>query len=317
MPIKPNEDFIPRNIPPEIQKILNQYSSVLEELVNFASVAAIWCTEEVQDEKLTPLHFSFRHIFELIDAISVLVKYSCIVPCNILLRSVLECALSIKYILEEDTEKRLKAFMTCTWHQDINNLRKMNPDDEMHDQFLAKKQRDKFMRDVALPEIPKEEVIENIEKLKDLLDSSEYRESEIEYKRLKRARCGRKPKWYSMHGGPANIEKLAEHFDLTLEYEFRYREWSGLIHGFDIIRPNIVIDDQGIGKISQIRSPEYAFDVTKIAVQYGEEIIFPYIEYLNPKKIQEAKELYLKEIEPLKSSVLSKNRIIVKEKINK
>jgi len=311
MPIEPNEDFIPRNIPPEIQKILNQYSSVLEELVNFASVAAIWCTEEVQDEKLTPLHFSFRHIFELIDAISVLVKYSCIVPCNILLRSVLECALSIKYILEEDTEKRLKAFMTCTWHQDINNLRKMNPDDEMHDQFLAKKQRDKFMRDVALPEIPTEEVIENIEKLKDLLNSPEYIESENEYKRLKRA-SGRKPRWYSMHEGLASIEKLTDHFELPLEYEFRYREWSGLIHGFDIIRPNIVIDDQGIGRISQIRSPEYAFDVTKIAVQYVEEIIFPYIEYLNPEKIQEAKELYLKEIEPLKSSILSKNRIIVK-----
>jgi len=311
MPIEPNEDFIPRNIPPEIQKILNQYSSVLEELVNYASVAAIWCTEEVQDEKLTPLHFSFRHIFELIDAISVLVKYSCIVPCNILLRSVLECALSIKYILEEDTEKRLKAFMTCTWHQDINNLRKMNPDDEMHDQFLAKKQRDKFMRDVALPEIPTEEVIENIEKLKDLLNSPEYIESENEYKRLKRA-SGRKPRWYSMHEGLASIEKLADHFELPLEYEFRYREWSGLIHGFDIIRPNIVIDDQGIGRISQIRSPEYAFDVTKIAVQYGLEIIIPFVEYCAPKKVQKVKVLYSKEIEPLVSSILLKNRIKVR-----
>lgn len=313
MPIKPNEDFIPRNIENSgIQEILDEYSSVLEELVNFASVVAIWCTEEIQDEKLTPLHYSFRHIFELIDAISVLVKYSCIDPCKILLRSVLESILSIKYILEKDTEKRLKAFMTCLWHQDINDLRKMNPDDNMHNQFLALKRRDKYMRDIPLPEIPKEKVIENIEKLKDLLDSSEYRESEIEYKRLKRARCGRKPRWYSMHGGPANIEKLAEHFDLTLEYEFRYREWSELSHGFDIIRPNIVIDDQGIGKISQIRLPKDAFEITKMAMQYGEEIILPYIEYLVPKKIQEAKELYGKEIVPMRIKILQKNRILVR-----
>jgi len=316
MPIEPNEDFIPRNIPPEIQGILNQYSSVLEELVNLASNVAVWCNEEIQDEKFTPVHLSFRHIFELIDAISALVKYSCIDPCKILLRSVFESVLSIKYILEEDTEKRLKAFMTCLWHQEINNLRKINPDDDMHNQFLAKKRRDKFMRDVPLPEIPKEEVIENIEKLKDLLNSPEYIESETEYKRLKRA-SRRKPKWYSMHEGPADIERLADHFELPLEYEFRYREWSGLIHGFDIIRTNIVIDDQGIGRISQIRSLEYAFDVTKIAVQYGSEIIFPFVEYCAPKKFKKVKVLHMKEIEPLISSILSKNRIIVKEKINK
>jgi len=167
------------------------------------------------------------------------------------------------------------------------------------------------MRDVALPEIPTEEVIENIEKLKDLLNSPEYIESEREYQRLKRARR-RKPKWYSMHEGPADIERLADHFELPLEYEFRYREWSGLIHGFDIIRTNIVIDDQGIGRISQIRSLEYAFDVTKIAVQYGSEIIPPFVEYCAPKKVQKVKALYLKEIEPLVSSILLKKRIKVR-----
>ena len=70
MPIEPNEDFIPRDLPPEIQEILNQYSSVLEELVNFASVVARWCAEEIHGgEELAPLHLSFRHIFELIDTI--------------------------------------------------------------------------------------------------------------------------------------------------------------------------------------------------------------------------------------------------------
>jgi hypothetical protein len=92
MPTKPNGDFIPRNIDdPAIQEILNQYSSSLEELVNFASHVAKWCAERIHGgEELAPLYLSFRHIFELIDAISVLVKYSCIDPCKILLRSVFE-----------------------------------------------------------------------------------------------------------------------------------------------------------------------------------------------------------------------------------
>jgi hypothetical protein len=317
MPIKPNKDFISRESP-GIQKILNQKSSLLEELVNLASLVAIWSNEEIQEEKFLPVHQLFRFIFELIDAISVLVKYRCIDPCKILLRAVLESVLSIKYLLKKDTEKRLLAFMTCHWHQKINDLKKMNPDNQMHAQFLKIKQRDKFLRDIPLPEIPKEEINEKIESYKRLLNSSEYRESEEEYKHLKNARDGRKPKrkpkWYSMHEGPANIEQLADHFDLQLsEYELRYREWSGLIHGFDIIQSNIVIDDQGLGRMASLRSPEYAFEITKMAMQYGEEIIFPYLKYFaSPEKVQKAVDLYSKEIKPLRNFVLGKKRIVVR-----
>ena len=138
MPTKPNEDFIPRNYEdPEIQKILNQYSSALEEVVNFASHAAKWCSEKIHGgEELAPVILSFRHIFELIDAISVLIKYSCIDPCKILLRSVLESVLTVKYILEKDTDIRGTDFMTCCWHHVINELRKEDPDEDMHKQLL-------------------------------------------------------------------------------------------------------------------------------------------------------------------------------------
>lgn len=101
--------------------------------------------------------------------------------------------------------------MTCLWHQVINNLRKMNPNDSMHKQFLAKKQKDKLMKDVPLPKIPK--VKNRIKILEDHLTSPEYIESEREFQRLKNA-IKRKPKgtpkkrlnWYSMHRRPANIE---------------------------------------------------------------------------------------------------------------
>lgn len=311
MPTKPNENFIPRDKSPEIQEILNQYSSALKEVVNFASIVAKWCAEEIHGgEELAPLQLSFRHIFELIDAISVLVKYSCIDPCKILLRSVFESVLSVKYILEKDIDIRGRDFMTCCWHHEINELRKDDPDDPMHKQLLAKKQRDKLMRDAPLPEIPPY-VKERIEILKGHLTDPEYIESEREYQHLKNE-IGRRPNWYSMHGGPANIEGLADYLELPLEYELLYREWSGLAHGFDIIINNIEVVDQDISAISQIRLPKDAFDVTKRAMQYGLEIILPFVKYFVPEKIQEAKEWYAKEIEPLKSGVLRKNRIIVK-----
>jgi hypothetical protein len=133
MPTIPNNDFIPRNIEnSEIQEILNQYSSALEELVNFASQVAKWCTGKIHGgEELAPLHLSFRHIFELIDAISMLVKNSIIEPCKNLLRSVFESVLAVRYILEKDTDIRGTDFMTCCWHHEINELRKGNPDDNI------------------------------------------------------------------------------------------------------------------------------------------------------------------------------------------
>ena len=315
MPTKPNEDFIPRNIENSgIQEILDEYSSVLEEVVNFASVVAKWCAEEIHGgEELAPVHLSFRHIFELIDAISVLVKYSCIDPCKVLLRSVFESVLAVKYILGKDIDIRGTDFMTCCWHHEINELRKGDPDDCMHKQLLAIIRKTEYMKDKQLPEIPN--VKERIKILEDHLNSSEYVESEKEYRRLKNA-IGRKPNWYSMHGGPANIEGLAEHLELPLEYEILYREWSGLVHGIDIIINNIEVDDSDKSLISQIRLPRDAFDITKRAMQYGLDIIPRFVKYFVPEKTKEARDWYSKEIEPLNSSVLLKNRIIVKKKIN-
>lgn len=57
MPTKPDEDFIPLNIEnTDIQEILNQYSSALKEVRNFASNVAKWCSEEIHGgEELAPV----------------------------------------------------------------------------------------------------------------------------------------------------------------------------------------------------------------------------------------------------------------------
>ena len=313
MPTKPNDDFIPRNIEnSEIQEILNQYSSALEEMVNFASHVAKWCAEKKHGgEELAPLFLSFRHIYELIDAISVLVKYSCIEPCKNLLRSVYESVLAIKYILEKDTDIRGTDFMTCCWHHKINELRKDDPDDCMHKQLLAAIQKTEYMKDKQLPETPNiKEIKERIKLLMDHLNSSEYIESEKEYQRIKKV--GRKPGWYSMHRGPSDLEGLALHLGVPLEYELYYREWSGLVHGFDIIMDNIKVIGYNQVLLSQIRLPSNAFDVTQKAMNFGLEIILRFVEYFVPEKVNMAKDWYSKEVEPLKRGVLLKNRIIVK-----
>jgi hypothetical protein len=344
MPTKPNEDFIPRDIyDPDFQEILNQYSSVLEEVVNFASHVAKWCSEKIHGgEELAPIFLSFRHVFELIDAISVLVKHSCIEPCQHLLRSIYESVLSVRYIMEKDAERRGRAFMTCVWHQEINDLRKWNPEDSMHKQLLAKKRKDKLMKDKTFPQIP--DAKSRIKILEEHLNSEEYLESENEYQRLRNVIRSKKKdiprrktiwqsvahwfkdiikkklkwmpikklNWYAMHGGPKNIEGLADYLESPLEYEFRYRKWSGLVHGIDIIMDNIEVVDDSTVYLSQIRLPTNAYDITYTAMNYGLEIIPRYIEMFVPERMQEASDWHSKVIIPIKDSVLKIDRIVVK-----
>jgi len=344
MPTKPYLNFIRRDIDdPGIQEILNEYSFVLKELVNFASHIANWCTEKIHGgEELAPIMLSFRHIIELIDAISVLVKSACIEPCKILLRAVFESVLNVNYIFENDTKKRGMAFMTCCWHQAINNLRKLNPKDSMHKQFLVKKRRDKFSKNVPLPKIP--DVKEGIKILEDLLASPEYIESEREFQHLKsiikrkrkeipkktnswhlifrwikniikkepREMPKKRLNWYSLYQGPANIEGLANYLELPVQYDLFYREWSGLTHGTNIVINNIEVVDKNRSGISQIRFPKEAYDITCTALNYGLEIIPKYIGRFAPERAEVAKAWYTDEIVPLKNKVLKENRIKIR-----
>jgi len=311
MPTKENENFIPRNSNnPGVEKILGEYSTALDEIVNFGSNVFCWSSEKIHGgEELAPLFFSFRHIFEVLDAISILVKYSSIEPCKILLRSAFESVLNIKYILQKDPAIRGRDFMTCYWHVAITNNRKADPDDCTHKELLAIIHKNASMKNFRFPEIPN---VKNILKiLTDHLASAEYAEAEQEYQRLLKLK-DRKPNWYSMHGGPSNIIELAEAMDSRLEYELLYREWSGLVHGFDIIMNNVEVVDYGKVLASQIRLPTNAYDIICKAIQYGLEIIPPFIKYIVPEKMKEAQEWYDKEYITMKKSVLLKNRIIVR-----
>jgi hypothetical protein len=117
--------------------------------------------------------------------------------------------------------------------------------------------------------------------------------------------------WYSMHGGPKNIEELSGYFKTYLEYELLYREWSGIAHGINIILENIEVIDRDTASISQIRIPGSAFEVTTTAINFALEVIPFFINRYAPHKQRDAREWFAKEYVPLKKSALLKNRIIV------
>jgi len=310
MPTRPIEEFIPRSIEVKLQKILDQFSALIEETVNFGSHIFKWSLNSVNGGvEYIPVFLSFRNIFELLDVISVLIKYSCCDPCKILLRSIFESTLAIEYILEKDTKQRGMDFMAWYYNQELKIHRRHDPDDQMYKEFRKNMENDKMLKDWKLPEFPT--IKEEIERLKNILNSKSYKESKKEFNLLKKKGITN-PRWYELHNGPRNIEKLADYLHRSRFYQILYRHWSPAVHGTDLIRNKISLDDAGHVYIWQIRSPKKAQEITKYSISFALMNINVFIDFFKPEKKEELANWYINEIHDSYLELTSKDIIEVK-----
>jgi len=310
MPTEPYDIILPRNIEnPELERMLGMFSDLIEETVNYGTHVFTWCFETARgkDENV-PIFMSYRHILELLDAISILMRQSCIDPCIVLLRAVFESTLSIEYILENNTIQRGMDFMVSYYHNELKHYRRWDPDDPMYAEFQSILRSDKILGNWELSEIP--DVKEEIEKRKKIFELERYRESEAEYQNLRR-RGTTNPKWYSLHNGPSSIEKLAERLDRRGMYNILYRQWSKSVHGTDLIRGKISIDDEKRVSVHQIRLPTNAEEVTKYSVSFALLNMRTFTDRFCPNKKAENTQWYKDNIQSQYVELVEKNIIKV------
>lgn len=310
MPTEPYDNILPRNIENlELTRTLSSFSDLIEETVNYSTHVFMWCfeTERGHDENV-PIFMSYRHILELLDAISILMRQSCIDPCKVLLRAVFESTLSIEYILENNTIQRGMDFMVCYYHNELKHYRRWDPDDPMYAEFQSKLRSDKILGNWDSSEIP--DVKDEIDKRNRILELPRYRESEAEYQNLRRQGT-RNPKWYSLHSGPSSIEKLAERLDRSGMYHILYRHWSTSVHGTDLIRGKISIDDEKRVNVHQIRLPTNAEEVTKFSVSFALLNINTFTDHFCSHKKNENAQWYKDNIQTQYLELVEKKIIIV------
>lgn len=306
MPTLPIEEFIPRQIDnPEIKRILDHCSSLIEEVVNYGSHVFRWGIDSIKegDENATAF-LMYRHIFELIDSISVLIKNSCAEPCNILLRSLFESFLNFGYLFEKEFKLRGMDFLVWYRHSQIDRLKLFDPREEAHAKYEKMKAHDKLAKDVPSSASP--DIAERIEKLRKIFELPSYKDSCVEYERI-RAPKGRPPKhWYSMRNGPNDLFQLAEHLGFPAQYEILYRSWSGLVHGTDILEDKLSIERPGEVSFSQLRLPAESPFMALMAITFGLSAIRTLTQHYVPDRARENAEWYLKEI---KDAYLNLNNI--------
>lgn len=254
----PNREVLPENLDDYLQKILNEFSDNISEVINFGTHLLVWDVQtgrEGKDNHIPTLFF--RNILELGDSISILMKSSSIDPSKILLRSLLENSFGLQYLLEKNERERSLSYMVWKSLKQIKN----------HKRFISDNPSSKELKKMILEnnlDFPFDKYFDrkDIQKVIDakaiLLKKPEFKEVYQEYNRTKNKR--KNPAWYSLFDGPQNFQELSKYLKKSLIYEFEYRNYSENVHVTGLHK-GIARAGKDSGQVIQIRDFEDCRDV--------------------------------------------------------
>ena len=312
MPTEPIKEVCPETAgDAKVMEILGRLSEGVQECVRFGTHVAKWCMDNPvwKDERSLPVLLSFRHALELLESISVLIRYGLADPCKILLRCFFETCLYIEFLLGDSTGQRAMSFLVCHAKRKIKSYLQMMPDSPERKEFMAALKKDSInihMNNVVIDGIP-----QRIQNLEQLLAKPEYREVVEEYEHV-RKNDRRRPEWYHLFEGPQNIEQLSDQLGHSGKYEILYRLWSRATHGLDLINGNISPGPNGLVNFVQIRNPEFAQDATSLAISFAHSLFEVMVKFNRPDYNAKVVKWYVREIRKLQMQLTSDEIIKVR-----
>lgn len=278
---------------------LSQFSSLIDEFVNFGTHILKGFTEKTGGNENVPILFFFRDMLEKSDAISHLIKVSSADPAKIILRSVFETSLQIEYLLDGDSEKKALAFLVWDKHQQMNMLKRYQPGTENNKRIRKAFNADTSFSDKSfLDRLP--DVSGEIRDIKEVLES-ELSDTTLEYLRtFKASKRPYPPQWYQLYDGPKSVKQLAEKLGKPFMYEVLYHGWSSNVHGTDIFAGKILLNDSSEDEngnvtfdVAQLNLPTSAQQVTAHLLGFMLGAYTLFINKLLPSKEDEIKKWFL------------------------
>jgi hypothetical protein len=289
------ESILDRSLEPDLKVLLGQFSTVVDNLVDFGAKIFWWdISLKGGDEKITGNMF-FRNYLETLDAISILVKYSSVEPCNALLRILLETGMQIEYLVEKDEEQRSLCFIIWNSKENQKWIDKCDGSSPRFQELVKKYSEDKILKGTTPPVLP------NVVALRKIAESMymlpRYKAIVEEYDRT--IQSGYKnPIWYGLFNGPRTLDALSKIVKMEAFYEVLYRSWSKGSHGQNIIQGKLSAgpetgDGTSQGMVEGLRSPRNAQQVTSYCMHLSIDMFRTFVAKRIPGKIPEFNEWYL------------------------
>jgi len=249
---------------------VEKVSPLLTELVNHASWAFQRCqtaNSGRENEDVAPFVL-YRHVIEMVDGLQVLISESCAVAAVPLLRATFEANLGLEYIVTGGPHyaTRSLSWLYAYVDRQISAYAKLDPATPEGAGFK------KTWDEASLGKYnPPTNLIDEDRKhatvLRSVLDQKEFAAIKAEFAARMSGKGRRKPEWYSLFGGPGNVQQLAKSLAQGHIYEILYRRWSSVIHAGDL---SAYMDKTsgGVPAFKGVRYPEYLRDVAAHAANF-------------------------------------------------
>ncbi len=203
-----------------------------------------------------------RKIMEHLDAINILVEKSSFNQAEIILRTLLESVVSLRFILKEDTEKRAAAYYLYHHYEEIERMKCF--DENTNDGKMYKKlMGEKRFYEVAEKCEKKKQAFERVVQSKRVfIEINELRNSKIEQKKKKFPKKKPYVSWFEICSDVNSFKGMMKALDWEKYYEALYGGMSLEVHAYNATT-EIIPDEEGL-HLKVLRNPLGGYKIIEL-----------------------------------------------------
>ena len=240
--------------------------------------------------------FVFRHLLELFDSVKIQIAECSPATAGLQLRAMFEALLTVEYLTEDKAKTRERAI---AYRFQVQRQRKKFYLSQDPNTVEGKELREfiadsPYAAELKTPDL--KELADRLREIDEMLESEEYKAVAKAYKTAEKKI--RYPSWYSLHGGPTSIMKLAQHLKHADWYRLLYGEWSERSHAADVIDRILTHDSSGAA-VRPLRDLSEFNSTIDFVMIFALDAMRALIRHYRPSDEEEQKAWYRNEISPL------------------
>ena len=226
-----------------------------------------------------------RQISEFSDGANILIKNNSNDSATVVIRSLFEVELGLRYMLKEDYEKRSLCFLYYYHKKKEFELLRGKIGTKEHFDLITVMEEDKNVSKDLIESLKSNTTGDSdLEMVQTTLNNEVYKEISEYYNNPKNKK--KRKNWFSLLNGPENISELTKNLGMHSQYSINYTLWSQISHGIDIVHNNISIKD-GYAQIFLKRNPKGGRDNAMNAIQIVRRSLMNYVGTKQPNIIIE------------------------------
>jgi hypothetical protein len=161
---------------------------------------------------------------ELLDSVDILLRAGAVTPARVQVRSLVDVALQLLYLLHRNDEKVSAAYTTHYRRKRLKAAETMVGGSQKRKEIEAEAARTKHVQPGWLDRFP--DSTAELQRIRESLAGPLWAEASAELDRLRDPE-----RWFAAFGGPRNLKDLSRLVGMELWSRYVYRPWSEPAHG--------------------------------------------------------------------------------------